>query len=270
MYDDTNVQHIMVSIKERVPVPDARRLILFMHFHKCGGSSIVNIFKRNNLQGYPINSNGNPKHEDRSLIEFWRFDKNKLSNFASNALKLDTRFIALEWNYFVSHFVTDGFFLNDLFKQVICFREPLKRYISVLKHDEYQHKIYNYEQFKHIDLMWKRKDTDKTFFINYNKDNYYVAMLNGLGDRKQSGERASIRQEHLDKAKLILRRFFDAILILEDKQSFILLEKYGITNALDAERLKVNNGENMKIIVDEEAFRRNNKYDYELYEYLAS
>ena len=114
--------------------------------------------------------------------------------------------------------MTDGFFLNDLFKQVVCFREPLKRYISVLKHDEYQHKMYNYEQFKHIDLMWKRKDTDKTFFINYNKDNYYVAMLNGLGDHKQSGERVGIRQEHLDKAKLILRRFFEAILILEDNK----------------------------------------------------
>ena len=48
--------------------------------------------------------------------------------------------------------------------------------------------------------MWKRKDTAKTFFINYNKDNYYVAMLNGLGDRKQSGERAT-SGEHLDKAK---------------------------------------------------------------------
>ena len=37
-YDDTNVQYIMASIKN-FPVPDARRLILFMHLHKCGGSS---------------------------------------------------------------------------------------------------------------------------------------------------------------------------------------------------------------------------------------
>ena len=113
--------------------------------------------------------------------------------------------------------MTDGFFLNDLFKQVICFREPLKRYISVLKHDEYQHKMYNYEQFKHIDLMWKRKDTDKTFFINYNKDNYYVAMLNGLKivNRVVAGRH---RAGTLGQSKIDLRRFFEAILILEDSK----------------------------------------------------
>ena len=182
--------------------------------HKCGGSS--NIFKRNNLKGYPINRCNQSTRTEAS------FDKN-LSKFASNALKLYSLY-SFRWNYFVSHFVTDGFFLNDLFKQVICFREPLKRYISVLKHDEYQHKIYNYEQFKHIDLMWKR--TDKTFFINYNKDNYYVAMLN-FGDVNMStaGSGRTLGQSKIDFAA-----FFESILIYA---KFILLEKYGITNALD-------------------------------------
>ena len=53
----------------------------------------VKIFsKRNNLKGYPINRHQSKAIEDpQSLIEFWKFDKNKLAKFASNAVRLGTR-----------------------------------------------------------------------------------------------------------------------------------------------------------------------------------
>ena len=76
------------------------KLILFLHFHKCGGSSIVNIFKKNNFQAYPINSNGNPKNEKREIIKYWNFDKKQIAEFVEDAMKQSTKFIALEWNYF--------------------------------------------------------------------------------------------------------------------------------------------------------------------------
>ena len=61
--------------KMNVDTETNNKLILFVHFHKCGGSSIVNIFKKNNFQAYPINSNGNPKNEKHQmLVKYHKMD----------------------------------------------------------------------------------------------------------------------------------------------------------------------------------------------------
>ena len=153
--------------------------------------------------------------------------------------------------------------LNTLFKQVICFREPHKRYISILKHDEYSHNIFDYNEFKQLNLVWTRSDTNQKFNINYNKDNYYVAMLNGYGE--SHGE-IEMNESHLAYAKLILLKYFKAIIILENPVSFKLLEQFGIANVMESERLNVRKLDN-KIIVDKQQFERNNILDYKLYEY---
>ena len=252
--------------KMNVDTETNNKLILFLHFHKCGGSSIVNIFKKNNFQAYPINSNGNPKNEKHEIIKYWNFDKKQIAEFVEDAMKQSTKFIALEWNYFNKinpSCENDNLNLNTLFNQVICFREPHKRYISILKHDEYSHNIFDYNEFKQLNLVWTRSDTNQKFNINYNKDNYYVAMLNGYGE--SHGE-IEMNESHLAYAKLILLKYFKAIIILENPVSFKLLEQFGIANVMESERLNVRKLDN-KIIVDKQQFERNNILDYKLYEY---
>ncbi len=239
-----------------------------MHFHKCGGSSIVNILKTNNLQGYPINSNGNPKNEQREIIKYWNYDNNQLKKFVSDALIQNTKFIALEWNYFRKYTANykdsdENLGLNLLFNQIICFRNPYHRYISILKHDEYKHNILNYNDFKKINLIWTRKDTNQKFYINYNKDNYYVALLNGYGE--SHGE-IEMNESHLNIAKNILLKHFKAILILENPESFKLLEQFGVRNAMNSKRLKVRKS-CKAIVLNKEEFEKNNILDYKLYEY---
>jgi hypothetical protein len=260
-------QYIML----RMNLVKEDKLILFVHFHKCGGSSIVNILKTNYLQGYPINSNGNPKNEQRELIKYWNYDKNQLEKFVRDALSHNTKFIALEWNYFSKYTANykdsdQNLGLNNLFNQIICFREPRRRYISILKHDEYKHNVIDYHEFKTINLIWTRKDTNQRFNINYNKDNYYVALLNGYGE--SHGE-ITMNESHLIVAKSILLKHFKAILILENPESFKLLEQFGIRNSMNSKRLKVRKSRK-RLIVNEKEFKKNNILDYKLYEYAKA
>ena len=247
------------------------KLILFVHFHKCGGTSIVNILKTNGLQGYPINSNGNPKNEQRAIIKYWNYDKNQLKKFVSDALHHNTKFIALEWNYFSKYTANyeggeQSLDLKNLFNQIICFREPRQRYLSILRHDEYKHNIINYYEFKKINLIWTRKDTNQKFNINYNKDNYYVALLNGYGE--SHGE-ITMNESHLIFAKNILLKHFKAILILEKPESFKLLEQFGVRNSMTSERLNIRKSRKT-LIVNKEEFEKNNVLDYKLYEYAKA
>ena len=119
----------------------------------------------------------------------------------------------------------------------------------------------NYKDWVKETIFWKTKDNVKKFKLNYNKYNYYVKLLNGLGDNPD----IEINESHLDNAKNILSKF-NTILILEDKNSFNLLNKYNIV--YDNTKKNVCHEYNTNLIFPSyEEFKKENYYDYKLYEY---
>ena len=54
------------------------KLIIFLHFHKSGGTTINTLF--NNYNKHQPNRNGNPWGED-GIIDYWNYDKRKFGKF---------------------------------------------------------------------------------------------------------------------------------------------------------------------------------------------
>ena len=102
------------------------RLIWFQHFHKAGGTSIVDMAKINGEKLWPINCNGNPLGRNDELIKLWEYDGNDLTAFIDECETLEVTFIATEW----------GLPSLDIIKSdsrvtlITCLRSPLNRYVS--------------------------------------------------------------------------------------------------------------------------------------------
>ena len=235
------------------------KLIIFLHFHKAGGTTINKMF--NNHNKYPENHNGNPFHLSK-IITYWNYNRRQFNYFKNHCINNNVEFICLEWNFFK--------FFNELnldnIELITCIRDPYSRFKSNLNHNSqlfYKVKNYklNYKDWVKETIFWKTKDNVKKFKLNYNKYNYYVKLLNGLGDNPD----IEINESHLDNAKNILSKF-NTILILEDKSSFNLLNKYNIL--YDNTKKNVCHEYNTNLIIPSyEEFKKENYYDYKLFEY---
>lgn len=226
------------------------KIILFMHFHKSGGSTMNEMF--NNFNKYPTNRNGNP-WSGNQIIPFWNYNKMQFNNFKKHLNQLNVRFIVSEWNFF-KYYEQINFHNIEL---ITCIRDPYKRFVSALSN---KGRIFNdMHEFEQQNIVWSRekKGCVQQFPININKFNYYVKMLNGFGDNHDT----EINDSHLEIAKQNLRKF-STIIILDDPNSFSLLKKYGITK-----QIQKNQTTHKKNNVHFEEFKKHNLYDYKLYEY---
>lgn len=223
--------------------------ILFLHFHKAGGTTINRLF--NNKKKYPLNKNGNPYLDKETIIHFWNFNLEQFEQFKRMLKKLEVRFIAMEWNFFKNDVSFNGVRL------ITCLRDPYDRFISNLNYDKkLDAREYQKENIKCSDYVNK-----KPFYINYNKNNYYVKLLNGLGDRPD----VEVDESDLENAKKLLEKFRD-IIILEKPWTFNQLKKYGIKNYYKKNETltpKIDGG------MTREEFVKNNILDYELYNYAC-
>lgn len=227
------------------------KIICFLHFHKSGGSSINELFKKYNK--YKPNSNGNPWNKSNTkIIKFWNYNKDKFENFKNKLLSQKVNFVSLEWNFFK--------FYNEInltnIELIVCIRDPYKRYISNMMVCN----NHNMHSFNDETISWSRKRSNQKFKVNFNKYNYYTKMLNGFGDKPN----IKINKTHLEIAKKILSKF-STIIILEDKETFRLLEKYNIYNIVH--KHKNTKKQNTNVVCKFEEFYKYNIYDYELYNY---
>lgn len=229
------------------------KIIFFLHFHKSGGSTINHLF--NNYNKHIPNINGNPwckSHE--KIIKFWNYNKNEFDNFKKYLLLQKVNFVAFEWNFFK--------YFNEIdtsnIELIVCIRDPYKRYISNMM-VENNHSIHI---FNERTIWWNTERSNQKFKVNYNKYNYYTKMLNGFGDQPN----IEINQTHLEIAKHNLSKF-STIIILEDIDTFKLLEKYNIFNIVHKNK---NNNKNQNILCQLEEFKKYNTYDYELYQYAIN
>ena len=65
------------------------KIILFIHFHKSGGSTMNEMF--NNFNKYPTNRNGNP-WSGNQIIPFWNYNKMQFNNFKQHLNQLNVHF----------------------------------------------------------------------------------------------------------------------------------------------------------------------------------
>lgn len=217
-------------------------MIIFLNFNNCYGNTINNLF--NNYLKYPNNKNGSPYNIiSNKIIEYWKFPNKKLENFITNLINNNIQFISMECNFFKDFYNIN---LKNI-ELITCFREPYERFrMNFFKTKKLNHNI----------MYWKNNFNN--FKVVNNKYNYYVRMLNGLGDNPS----IKINRYHLQNAKNILNRF-RTILIFENEKSFDLLLKYKITVNNDLNK----NTNNNKFIISRNEFIKYNKYDYELYNY---
>ena len=239
-------------------------MILFLHFHKCGGSTINKCF--NHYIKYKPNVNGNPflvddEYNKKSIIKFWEYKPDKINTFFHNIIEDKIQFIACEWNWFK---YSDIQHINfDKINLITCIRDPFERFISNYNANGGNTIFQTPEKYNNKILYWERSFTNQKFKLNTNKYNYYVKLLNGLGNKPN----AKINKTHLDNAKNILCKF-NTIIILEKPETFKLLQEYGI-----AEVVTRNKSNKPKPIITQDfkdQFIINNKYDYELYNFAAN
>ena len=112
----------------------SKTLLVFLHFHKAGGTSIVNAArKRHNL--FEPNNNGNPKQYERnkkSKIPFWTYSGEKLVNFIARCLNENgATFIAAENSWFQNvSIINEEFKRQNRIELVTQFRNPFARFVS--------------------------------------------------------------------------------------------------------------------------------------------
>lgn len=224
-------------------------ILFYLHFHKSGGTTINCLFEQYNKHN--PNRNGNP-WLDNEIIKFWDYNKKEFNKFKSNLIFKKINFVAFEWNYFKFY---DEIDLSNI-ELIVCIRDPYSRYISNMKVNN----CFDMNSFNQKTIWWSRVGSKQKFKLNYNKYNYYVKMLNGFGDNPD----VEINEKHLEIAKKNLSKF-STIIILENKDTFKLLEKYNIHNIIHKNKNK--DKDKTKIISNFEEFKKYNSYDYELYNY---
>jgi len=224
------------------------KIIIFLHFHKCGGSSINKMFGK--YKKFKVHKNCNPYRNNKNIIMFWNFKKNQFNKFKNELINNKVEYIALEWNYFKYYNTLD---FNNI-ELITCFRDPYERYISNMRFDNNK----DSNKYNNKNIIWNQGYVMQRFFVNYNKFNYYIKMLNGFGNNPD----IEVNNKHLKIAKNRLDKF-SIILILEDKETFKQLDKFETTKIV-----KNNiNKHNYKIEISREEFIEKNILDYELYEY---
>ncbi len=221
-------------------------LILFFHLHKCGGTTITNIFSQK-YNFYKKNGNGNPLDENGEVIPFCNYDEMKLINFINETKKNKIDFIALEWQYFKTTMIPT---LNSLVTKICVFREPYDRIVSNFNFD--------------IKYKFTEKKELSTYINSsglYTHNNYYTKIMSGK-DKDYTG---NVNETDYQNALIFLKNI-DYIVILEDNNS--------IKRLFNHFNLEYNNNKKNQTHIDDkqspnitkDEFKKNNIFDYLIYE----
>jgi len=174
------------------------RLIWFQHFHKAGGTSIVEMAKANRETLYPKNSNGNPVGENEKLLELWKLDERGLTEFIDSCEEMGVTFVAVEW----------GLPLMDVLKNdsrvltITCIREPLSRFVSNWYFDLYHGET---DAITLVDYM----NSCVGEYGAYTMSNYYCRILS-----RHDNSAYEINEEMFSLARNTISKF-DCCVILE-------------------------------------------------------
>ena len=104
----------------------ARPLIWFQHFHKAGGTSLIELAKHNGEALFPNSRNGNPFDKSGFPIRIWEYSEREMHNFIDYCINNGVSLIATEFGCPSFESIRKR---NDTIS-ISLLRDPVKRIIS--------------------------------------------------------------------------------------------------------------------------------------------
>ena len=268
------------------------KLIIFLHFHKAGGTSIVSSASCSNIFAKE-SSNGNPKKHISKYekynyrIPYWQFNLSQFIFFIKQLNINNTSFIAIENEYFINVdpniIINSNYVLNVVryrkIELITQFRDPFDRYLSAFFYE------INTRWYRETNSM-KKNDIKQRLLSFHNIEGYekkgavsgnhewnmYIRIF-----RRKFNNTIKINETDLFLAQKELDKF-NTITILEIKETHKLLEyKYGIY--IDNKKIKQKGrGDKNKLTSNDKnilnefknEFKIYNKWDYLLYDYAVN
>lgn len=181
-------------------------IIWFQHFHKAGGTSLINAAQSSGWQLYKPNLNGNPVSDDENFIPIWDWDCDTLQDWLLNRRRDGVSFICCEFGF--SKAIFDIPDLNIL--QLAIMRRPKERLISNYLYDLQNGHTETINILEYIDGPPPFHSTGSQPF---RKPDYYTRRVTG-----ESGNAAR------EEAFSWLSRY-DHIAFLEEPHTFMPLQK---------------------------------------------
>ncbi|WP_062387828.1 hypothetical protein [Demequina iriomotensis] len=172
-----------------------RRLAVFLHFHKAGGSSVVELARRNGERFHSPHVNGNPLDAHGKIHRPWDLSDRGLDAYVDTLLDEGVTFLATEWAVPTLEVLRGR---PDV-QVVTVIREPVARLVSNFRYD--RAKGYT----EHTDVL---SFVDDHIALHTSTD-YYTKML--LGRRWWED---APREDQLDAAEARLAHV-DAVGVLE-------------------------------------------------------
>ena len=191
-------------------------MIYFLHIHKSGGSTFVNLAVKNKEKLHKPNKNGNPYDDKDKIIPFWDYDKDKLLKFFS---KKDFTFCANETRMKEMH-------LDEKIKYVTVLRHPVDTILSCYHHELHGSKSkIPFDKFFSIKVLLER---NKLAMQRYEHDYFSGPLTYYL----TGGKDVALAEERL--------RQFDAVIFLDSYQNDVkVMEKVAGWKVLDINKHRI-------------------------------
>jgi hypothetical protein len=232
-------------------------MIVYLHMHKCAGTSVIRAARASGLRLPQAHRNGNLVDAAGTEIKFRRMGADAVVALLRRQIDAGVEFMAMEWD-FPALATLDRVGPLRLFTSL---RDPLARAISNFKMDKV--------------AGWIDPAITFTDYVDadalYRADNYYVKML---GARWPAD---AMSEADLDHALAVLARF-ERVIVVEQGNMAAVLAAFGITpgavraNAFNhgAARKRLGGDRRLWVGQDEmRAFIARNALDYRLYRHAT-
>ncbi len=146
-----------VSLNETKSSTRPYRLVWFQHFHKAGGSSVIELAQASGERFYPANANGNPLDEHGKTIPLWQFDEQALIEFVDSCEEQGVTFVATEWGSPDFRALAK----DPRVVSVTCLRDPFSRIMSCYQFDmhyAFTTAVSIFDYYDHHSLAFRQRD----------------------------------------------------------------------------------------------------------------
>lgn len=183
-------------------------MIIYLHMHKCAGTSVVRAAQASGLRLPAVHRNGNLLNDEDKPLKYRRVAREDFVALIRRQIDQPVDFMAMEFD-FPRWEMFEGLPPLRFFTTL---RDPLARAISNFRMDKV--------------AGWIDREVSFTDYINgdalYCSDNYYVKMLCQLWPKDTASA------ADLDYAMAVLARF-EGVIVVEQGNMAEVLGRFGIT-----------------------------------------
>ena len=232
-------------------------MIIYLHMHKCAGTSVIRSAQASGLRLPEVHQNGNLLDADAKPLKYRGMRRQDLIALLQRHRDDGVQFFAMEWDFPRFH-MFDA--LPDL-RFFTSLREPVARAISNFRMDKV--------------AGWIAPEMRFGDYINgdalYRSDNYYTRILGQLWPKDTA------TPADLDHALAVLAGF-EAVIVVEQGNMAQVLPRFGIAaeprrfNRFDAEAARARLGDDWHLRVSQREigdFIARNAFDFALYRHFT-